>query len=777
MANSNKRFLSLEKPGLLKEWDFEKNASICFPDEITSGSSKKVWWICSNGHSWMATICNRTNGAGCPYCSGKYPEKGINDFATTNPELLEEWDYKKNELICSPDDISAGSHKAVYWKCKNGHSWHSEIRARVKGANCPYCTGKRRLSGFNDFATRYPELLTEWDYDKNDTEPSELSPGSHQKVWWICSDCGEKWQAEVANRVAGSGCPKCGYLKRSKSNRTASYQKSLAFLHPELLSEWDFSQNTTLDPNSIHPKSSQIAWWICPECKQKYQAPIANRVGGTACPVCAGKVVVSGINDLETWCRNNNRQDILDEWDYEKNNIFPTETTPFSNKAMWFICKQGHSSKSRLANRTKNYTGCPVCEKARGTSFQEQACFYYLEKMFSNVSNSHHESWLGGLELDIYLQDIKTAVEYDGITWHKDNEKDLYKNDLCRKNGVRLIRLRENGLSSLPSCECLIIDNHGSQALNEAIKSLLVLLGDEGDDIDINVDRDASKIIERYDFKIKENSIARRYPELIKEWNYEKNGNVNPEHVSYGSARKHWWKCSKCGNEYLMAVNNRTDQKQGCPICSKSKRRDTYVTHRIEVIGSLASNMPEILDEWDYEKNTLSPDSYLVGSKQKVWWKCPVCGGSWRAEIQNRTKEKGTGCPYCSGRRALKGFNDLATKFPFLLGEWVAEKNNGLQPSDFTGGSSQKILWTCSTCGNEWIATIGDRTSGRGCPKCARKRAAKMQSKRVTCIETGVVFESVKEASGWAGIRDSALVNCLKGKTNMAGRYHWKYTE
>lgn len=773
MTNSSKRFLSIERPDLLKEWDFEKNALICSPYEITVGSNKKAWWICSYGHNWKASINNRTNGAGCPYCSGRYSEKGKDDFATTNPELLAEWDYEKNDSICSPTDISAGSHKTVFWKCKNGHSWHAEIRARVRGTKCPYCSSKRRLSGFNDFATKFPELLAEWDYDRNEVPPSDVSSGSHQKVWWVCSDCGERWQAEVANRVAGTGCPKCSHLKQSESQKTASYQNSIAFLHPELLLEWDYNKNTQLVPDSIHPWSAQIAWWICPKCNQHYRASIGARTRGASCPICAGKTVVSGINDLETWCKNNKRQDILDEWDHEKNSTSPIEITPFSHRAIWFICKQGHSYKTWLASKTKRHSGCPICEKANGTSFPEQACFYYLEKSNINAINSYHENWLGRLELDIYLPELKTAVEYDGIPWHKEGKKDLYKNDLCKENGVRLIRLRENGLPLLPSCECVTINDRSSQALNEAIKTLLILLSNKDYDLDIDVDRDTSKIIERYDYKIKENSIVRQYPELLIEWDYEKNGNVNPEYVSYGSVRKHWWKCSECGNEYLMAVNNRTNQKQGCPICSRAKRGKNHVTHRIESIGSLASNMPEILNEWDYEKNTLSPDRYLVGSKKKVWWKCPVCGGSWQAQIQDRTKDKGTGCPYCSGKRVLKGINDLATKYPILLDEWAIEKNNGLQPSEFTEGSTQKILWTCRTCGNEWITTISKRTSGQGCPKCARRR----QEKRVTCIETGKIFESVKEASSWAEISGSTLGGCLKGRADTAGGYHWTYTD
>ena len=775
-----KKSLSAERPELLEEWDYEKNALISSPDEIAVCSNKKVWWKCANGHSWQATPNNRTNGTGCPFCSGRSREKGINDLATTNPDLLSEWDYEKNKLICSPDNISAGSHKTVYWKCKNGHSWKAEIRRRAEGSNCPFCSNKRRLLGFNDFATRYPELLSEWDYERNVVKPTELMPSSHKKVWWICSICGEKWQAELSNRTAGAGCPSCGRNKAAKGRGTAAYKKSIAFLYPELLKEWDYEKNGREDPNTIYPGSTRKVWWICPKCNQHYQALVGSRVKGAACPICAGKVIADGINDLETWCKENDRQYILDEWDYDKNTISPKEIAPFSSKRIWFMCKQGHSYSSALSNRTgSNRTGCPICRR-KGTSFQEQAFYYYLEKKYSKVVNSYHDSWLGKFELDMYLPEIKIAVEYDGIAWHKSNQKDendRIKNKLCKENGVRLIRVRENGLPTLHDCECIIVENRSSQALNKSIESLLALLGKKCDNSDVDVDRDTAKIVERFDYRKKENSIASLYPELLKEWDYEKNGRVNPEYVNYGSVRKYWWKCSECGNEYLMSPNYRTYQKQGCPICSKSKRIRSRIESKLSDKGSLATNATRLLKEWDYEKNALPPDCYLMGSKQKVWWKCPVCGGNWQTKIYQRTKENGTGCPYCSGRKVLQGVNDLATKYPNLVDEWMVEKNHGLHPTDYTSGSSQKILWTCRTCGNEWMTTIHERTMGRGCPKCARKRVAQKQSKSVTCVETGEIFLSIKEAASWAGIKDSTLVTCLKGKIKSAGGYHWKYSD
>ena len=88
--------LATVNPVLAKEWHPTKNGNLN-PEDITSGSSKEVWWLCPKGHSYSMVVNQRTKrGYDCPYCSGQRVLKGINDLATTNPELAKEWNYEKN---------------------------------------------------------------------------------------------------------------------------------------------------------------------------------------------------------------------------------------------------------------------------------------------------------------------------------------------------------------------------------------------------------------------------------------------------------------------------------------------------------------------------------------------------------------------------------------------------------------------------------------------------------------------------------------------------------
>ena len=83
-----KKFLT-EYPNLLKEWDYEKNGDV-FPQDVTEGSGKSVWWKCRKcGYSWQAKILNR-KVRNCPLCANRVVVSGINDLATTYPQLAKE---------------------------------------------------------------------------------------------------------------------------------------------------------------------------------------------------------------------------------------------------------------------------------------------------------------------------------------------------------------------------------------------------------------------------------------------------------------------------------------------------------------------------------------------------------------------------------------------------------------------------------------------------------------------------------------------------------------
>ncbi|MBE6935617.1 MAG: hypothetical protein E7458_03850 [Ruminococcaceae bacterium] len=203
---------------------------------------------------------------------------------------------------------------------------------------------------------------------------------------------------------------------------------------------------------------------------------------------------------------------------------------------------------------------------------------------------------------------------------------------------------------------------------------------------------------------------ARQVPGLLAEWDTAENGALSPRDVSYASHRKVWWRCGR-GHLWQARVQSRTDAGAGCPVC----------TGKTVIPGEndLASIAPMVAEEWHPERNgTLTPEAVTPYSNRKVWWLCPQ-GHSYCAVINNRVSLT-AGCPYCSNRRVLPGFNDLATTAPQVAAQWHPERNHGLTPQMVTAGSHKKVWWQCAD-GHEWQAVIYSRTGDQkcGCPECA----------------------------------------------------------
>jgi RNA polymerase subunit RPABC4/transcription elongation factor Spt4/predicted nucleic acid-binding Zn-ribbon protein len=174
---------------------------------LSSHSGKQVWWQCSKGHHWQASVDSRTKkqATGCPYCSSRKVSEDYN--ANLPDELKKLWHPTKNHS--DPNEVTVGSNRRVWWQCEKGHEWQGIINKQKKTHTCPYCFGRKVLQGFNDVATTHPQLLPEWDRALNSLAPEEVKAGSEQRVWWRCNK-GHTWQATVTNRARlKQGCPSC----------------------------------------------------------------------------------------------------------------------------------------------------------------------------------------------------------------------------------------------------------------------------------------------------------------------------------------------------------------------------------------------------------------------------------------------------------------------------------------------------------------------------------------------------------------------------------------
>ena len=624
-------------------------------------------------------------------------DKKEKQYVSDNAQLMAEWDWEKNNALeYFPTTLTVGSERKVWWKCGNGHRWKAACYSRNAGNQCPICSGRKVLAGYNDLKTLAPEIAFQWHSTKNNNlTPQDVTVNSHRKVWWIGS-CGHEWEAPVSDRTRGRGCPVC------KSKKVVEGINDLATTHPDLARQWHASLNA-LKPTQILPQSNKSVWWIC-EKGHTYETSPANRTGrNSGCPICSNKQILVGFNDLAT-----THPDIALQWHPTKNDLTPQEVSIGAEKSVWWICKHGHEWEALVYSRkkqgcpycsgnrvlegfndlatthpslsvqwhpTKNKKlkpqnvsagsnqkvwwlghcghewsavicsrsagcGCPICNEERKTSFPENAVYYYIRLLFPETIKAYKPAWLEQMEIDIFIPSIQTGIEYDGQAWHSSVEKDLRKAKMCKEHGVRLIRIREPKCPEI-ECEVIKLSAVNTEEIEGAIRTLFAEFSVDSDAIDVDIERDRAQIYDTVSHLQKSKSILDIAPDLASEWHPKLNGTLKPEHVSFKSNKIIWWKCS-AGHEWQDSCNHRASGRK---------------------------------------------------------------------------------CPYCSNRRVLAGFNDLKTTNPVLAGQWHPEKNQELTPEKVTAGSGKKAWWLCKTCGYEWQAVIASRNRGCGCPECARRNA------------------------------------------------------
>lgn len=296
--------------------------------------------------------------------------------------LLAQWDKEKNGGL-APGDVTYGSHKRVWWRCELGHQWQAAVYARTgSGSGCPYCAGKKLLPNARTLATEYPQLVKEWHPSKNFTlSPGDVPPATHRKVWWVC-DKGHEWQAQINSRTRGTGCPVC-------TNRKVKVgENDLAATHPEIAAQWHPGKNGSLTPQSVVSGSYAKVWWQCGK-GHEWQATVLSRTSNSnGCPICAGKQVIPGENDLASAFPQ-----IAAQWHPSKNGTkTPEAVTAYSNRRVWWLCGNGHEYQSVIAHRTSSASECPYC-----TNRKVLAGFNDLETIEPRVAAQWHGELNGAL--------------------------------------------------------------------------------------------------------------------------------------------------------------------------------------------------------------------------------------------------------------------------------------------------------------------------------------------------------------------------------------------
>lgn len=329
------------------QWHPTKNGTLTSA-QVSRGSDRRIWWLCAKGHEWIDTPSHRVSGRGCPVCSGKRVVAGINDLASGFPDLAAQWHPSKNGTL-SPSTVSRKSDKRAWWVCSVGHEWDAKINNRANGTGCPFCAGQRVFGGFNDLATTNPALALQWHPVLNGaTTARDTTAFSNKRAWWLCSE-GHEWEAHIANRSNGNGCPYCA------GQWVLAGFTDMATTHPELALEWHPEKNAPRTPQTVFAGLGSKVWWR-DVLGHEWQATGNSRTSGAGCPICSGQRVLEGFNDLGT-----RDPKLAAEWHPDRNGELKPSLVPVSTaRRVWWMCAVGHEWQAIVSSRSMG-TGCPVC--------------------------------------------------------------------------------------------------------------------------------------------------------------------------------------------------------------------------------------------------------------------------------------------------------------------------------------------------------------------------------------------------------------------------------
>lgn len=352
---------------------------------------------------------------------------------------------------------------------------------------------------------------------------------------------------------------------------------SLGSNYPAIAKQWHPTKNGDITPFDVTDHTGEKYWWLCEVCGNEWQSSVAHRTDGRGCPACskraAAKLYQNRAAKTNSLAHNIDKYPWIAEWSERNAPLTIDKVALNTHRKMWWKCaKCGHEFLQAPHTKARG-CGCPQCFGSYQTSEPEQVFAFYLKQCVHDIQTGYHDSeWDNQYNIDIYSPSLKLAIEYDGALTHKESQYDIPKGEFLQSIGVTLLRIREPGCPILNdgsvhfSCAKCNID---LTPVANTLQEVLVWLENHQYITSIpSVDlyRDYNAILEPLRYKKEQKSIPVTHPEIMKDWDYERN-TLDPTLVNHQSNMSAWWKCSKCGAVFQKNIHTYV-KCHSCPSCS-----------------------------------------------------------------------------------------------------------------------------------------------------------------------------------------------------------------
>ena len=652
-------------PNLKKIYHVENDVefeSLKLDDNVTL--SKK--WKCDKcEHSFELPIDRliskiKRNGYYCTKCKATFDTTFLTEkapMAYTDRHLVDELVQKKH---IKKNMIDSLSNIVVTWKCLKCNGRYDCAVFEKHQKECPYCSNKQILKGYNTLKETHPYLEKFWNKE-NEKTIDDYWYKTSESIDWKCPCCSIDFQCRPSELISRTNlensnfetCPnKCDW-------DTLVFNNDIFHDSPNLHKEWSSKNGIAVHLALSHIQTKKY-WWNCSCCGGEYlcSIPIRREVENT-CPYCNDELPLKGVNTVLDKYPN-----LLNYWS-EKNlqkldQI--TESELLNNKFIW-ICERcnleseqkiavSQSKYSTLLNKKDFIIYCPYCTSEIPKPHESLAA----QKPFLKCE------WLENINGDMnkFFYNSCDSVEWVCRKCHRnfkacigDRSKDDNCCPYCSKKSLAI------GYNDLETTHPWLIKEWSG--LNERkISSVMestnyrawwkctVCSGEYQEFIEKKLLHQEScpycknlKVLKGY------NDLGTTHPWLIKEWSDLNERDITS--VMKSSSYNAWWKCSSCSGEYQQKINKRVHIKDPCPYCNHYKALKGY--------NDLGTTHQYLMNEWDYLNNILlaNPTEITERSQLIVWWICKDNPQHrYKLKVKDRVnfeKRSKNSCTICKGLR------------------------------------------------------------------------------------------------------------------------------
>ena len=507
----------LDYPDLVKEFHPIKNDDLK-PENVSYGSGKLIWWICSKQkHEFQHSPNARTSkNIICPYCSG-HRVGDDNNLEFLFPKISKEWDFEKN-FPHTPNKVTAFSHKKYWFKCKLNHSYETRISYRTsKGSGCPKCTSSASKSEMRIFSElkhifsnaihRHKIKKVEFDiyisplklgieFDGEYWHKNKLKLDEKKNKFCEKNNINLiRIREEPLNKISKNDIlipqRRDGLLKKDLNNIINQIRKIILFeIYPI-----DTFRNYLIETKFLNEEHFE-------EYSKQFPIPTLEK----------------------SFLKTHPQYEKF--WDYEKNYpLRPEHFTYGSNRNVWWKCKKNHSYKRVITRKSISKEGCPTCNMDRlkeGKVKVDET--NSLSSQFPEIAKEWHP-----IKNETSLPSQFRKFSSKKVWWQ------------CKNNNKHEWDSRISGRT---------FKNYGCPICYKETKINPMQLIDET------------------------NSLSSQFPDIAKEWHPVRNDNKLPSQFRKFSGKKVWWQCNNNNrHEWHACVSDRTFKRSGCPICYKEKNR------------------------------------------------------------------------------------------------------------------------------------------------------------------------------------------------------------